>query len=158
MSAHKLTMHKDIVTALGALVLTTSAVETGLGTFLAWLVGHPNPDKILPLVGGMEATVKLGLIVRLGSQQFPDKHKLISDLCEDIQNAFQKRNDIVHGLIAPTDDPRVLQVQATKFTRKGKLPKAKPYTPEEIFAISKEIHGSYMRLEKLFNGLPAQQF
>ena len=151
-------LHKDILVALGSVVVVASTVETALGTVILWLTGHPKPDNVLPLVGGMDIKVKTKLIRILSAHNFQEKEtKHIGKLCDKIDSSFDKRNTLIHGLVAPTDNPRMLQLQITKFKLSGNFPQRIFYTPEEIFSIAKEMQESFLALEDKINSLQVKQ-
>jgi hypothetical protein len=140
----------EILRAIGALIVTAGLAEQSLMLQVLRLLGHPNGIHVsgLPAIAGMEFRTKLAVLRALAAMHVPKHSKEISNCCDEMQDAIDKRHTLAHSHIAKGRSKLEISIQKLKVGKDGKLPKVFYWKAHGIREFTNRIGDSSIDLDR----------
>ena len=136
----------EVMKAIGELITTAAAVDQSIGLQILRILGAPNIGA-LPVVCGMQIKVKLNVINLLISVHKPRDRKEVAKLCNEIRDAFVKRDVFAHSTYWQRKPDEHL-FQQLVVTKEGRLPPPQAFTLSQIIGFSNTLRNLSLALDK----------
>ena len=136
----------ETLKALGTLVVSAGRAESILAVLATQLLQHPKPATDLMFFGtaGTATRPRLKQIRDLVALHgLTDDLKRLGKLCNHIETAFERRNDIIHGYPGPpTVAHNIYTVNSVRLVKDGNTrrpERQRHYSPDDIYRTARKV-------------------
>jgi hypothetical protein len=143
----------DILYAIGLLVATAAQVDFDLGCQVIRFVSHDRVNPYAsPVVAGMDFKVKLSIIRVMANQLEEEDCERAQKLCDELQDLYQRRNDVAHLPMMGRKGNASLFMQTKRSAKGGVVPPRKPFTATQIKDWARRMEWAAIQLSDHLDG------